>query len=159
MEEMYHPGVQAQWPIGLDEHYGFYDAPLHLSYGYSDPSVHSDQSMPPENHFSAVERNSAVPHHHQNVGYNAPVQGEGPDPTSRPRLTTDQTNILESRFQQDPKPPTDTKKELAQQISLTLDKVNVSWCKKHRVVLVLANFVSRTGIKTGGQRPRTQKRT
>ncbi|MCJ1243776.1 hypothetical protein MMC30_000973 [Trapelia coarctata] len=131
MEEMYHPGVQTQWPMGLDEHYGFYDAPLHLPFGYGDPSIHPDPSMRLENHFPAVERASVVPNHHQGVEYNGSVQAEGPDPTSRPRLTTDQTNILESKFQQDPKPPTDTKKELAQKIGLTLDKVN-NWYQNRR---------------------------
>ena len=126
MEEVYHHGVQAQWLMGLDEEYGFYDAPLHIPFGYGDPSAHSDPSMPPQSHLSPVERASLVPPHHQSVDYNPPVPPEGPDPTSRPRLTTDQTNILEAKFQQDPKPPTDTKKELAQKIGLTLDKVNVS---------------------------------
>lgn len=126
MEDIYQHGVQAQWSTGLEEHYDFYDPPLHLPYGYSDPLVHPDPSMPLANHFSTAERASVVPMHHQSVEYNPPVQVEGPDPTSRPRLTTEQTNILESKFQQDPKPPTDTKKELAQKIGLTLDKVNVS---------------------------------
>lgn len=126
MEEIYHPGVQAQWPTGLDEHYTFYDAPLHLPFGYSDPSVHHDPSMALENHFGAPGGASTAPNHHQSVEYNAPMQADGPDPTSRPRLTAEQTNILEAKFQQDPKPPTDTKKELAQKIGLTLDKVNVS---------------------------------
>jgi len=90
------------------------------------PKRASDPSMPLEYQLFTAEQASVVPIHHQSVEYNAPVQAEGPDPTSRPRLTTEQTNTLESKFQQNPKPTTDTKKELAQEIGLTPDKVNVS---------------------------------
>ena len=57
-----------------------------------------------------------------------PKEAEEPDTSSRPRLTTEQTNILEEHFQRESKPVTDVKKQLAAQIGLPLDKVNVRKC-------------------------------
>lgn len=48
------------------------------------------------------------------------------DASSRPRLTTEQTNVLEEHFQRESKPITEVKKQLAAQVGLPLDKVNVS---------------------------------
>ncbi|MCJ1418536.1 hypothetical protein MMC32_004884 [Xylographa parallela] len=94
----------------------------------SDISQQYDQNYAPH-----VDSPHALPSQHQSLEYNLPFQREAdePDPTSRPRLTTEQTNILETKFQQDPKPPTNTKKDLAQKIGLTLDKVN-NWYQNRR---------------------------
>ena len=44
---------------------------------------------------------------------------------SRPRLTKDQVDTLESQFQAHPKPNSDTKRQLAVQTNLTLPRVAV----------------------------------
>lgn len=44
---------------------------------------------------------------------------------SRPRLTKEQVEILESQFQAHPKPNSNTKRQLALQTSLTLPRVAV----------------------------------
>lgn len=48
------------------------------------------------------------------------------DTLSRPRLTQEQIAILEDEFKGKPKPATDFKKQLAAQIGLSLQRVNVS---------------------------------
>ncbi len=48
------------------------------------------------------------------------------DTLSRPRLTQEQIAILEEEFKEKPKPGTDFKKQLAAQIGLSLQRVNVS---------------------------------
>ena len=48
------------------------------------------------------------------------------DTSSRPRLTTEQTNVLEEHFRLESKPVTDIKRRLADQVGLSLEKVNVS---------------------------------
>lgn len=48
------------------------------------------------------------------------------DTLSRPRLTQEQIAILEDEFKEKPKPGTDFKKQLAAQIGLSLQRVNVS---------------------------------
>lgn len=48
------------------------------------------------------------------------------DTSSRPRLTQDQIAILEDQFKGKPKPCTEFKKQLASQIGLSLQRVNVS---------------------------------
>jgi hypothetical protein len=131
MEELYQNNGQMQWPSSLDELdelQRYYDPPLQVPFGYNGASMPSDSPFQPENHIMATHGTSVVQQsHHQSIDHGAPVtrEAECQDPSSRPRLTTEQTNILESKFQQDPKPPTETKKELAQKIGLTLDKVNV----------------------------------
>lgn len=50
-------------------------------------------------------------------------------PTScdiKPRLTKEQADLLESHYKQQPKPNTATKKGFAEQLNVSLDKVNVS---------------------------------
>ena len=53
------------------------------------------------------------------------------DTSSRPRLTQEQITILEQEFSQLPKPSTDFKKQLADQIGLTLARVNVRCSPVH----------------------------
>lgn len=52
-----------------------------------------------------------------------------PHPTScdiKPRLTKEQHDVLENHYKQQPKPNTQTKKGFAEQLNVSLDKVNVS---------------------------------
>ena len=113
-------------PPELD--YQSYEAPPHIPFPYHSSAVQASSSLHHDFH-QASSADGAIdgPSHQQNTDYPPPLlrEAEGPDPSSRPRLTTEQTNILEAKFQQDPKPPTDTKKEIAQSIGLPLDKVNV----------------------------------
>ncbi|KAL9122470.1 MAG: hypothetical protein Q9187_000980 [Circinaria calcarea] len=51
--------------------------------------------------------------------------------SSRPRLTTEQTNVLEEHFQGESEPITEVKKQLAAQVGLSLDKVN-NWYENRR---------------------------
>ncbi|KAL9105931.1 MAG: hypothetical protein Q9187_008637, partial [Circinaria calcarea] len=51
------------------------------------------------------------------------------DASSRPRLTTEQTNVLEEHFQRESKPITEVKKQLAAQVGLPLDK---NWYQNRR---------------------------
>jgi hypothetical protein len=44
----------------------------------------------------------------------------------KPRLTKEQHDILESHYQKQPKPNTNTKKGFAENLQVSLDKVNVS---------------------------------
>ena len=54
---------------------------------------------------------------------------EDEDTSSRPRLSPDQLAILEEHFQSHQKPNTDFKKQLAEQLGLSLSRVNVSHVK------------------------------
>ena len=49
------------------------------------------------------------------------------EPSTRPRLTKDQVDVLESQFQAQPKPNSNVKRQLAVQTSLTLPRVAVSF--------------------------------
>jgi hypothetical protein len=52
-----------------------------------------------------------------------------PHPTScdiKPRLTKEQHDVLETQYQMQAKPNTQTKKGFAEQLNVSLDKVNVS---------------------------------
>ena len=53
-------------------------------------------------------------------------EGEDEDTSSRPRLSPEQLAILEEHFQSHPKPNTDFKRQLAEQLGLSLSRVNVS---------------------------------
>ena len=152
--------------------YDLYDAQLRqmqipqplpqLPFGYNNGlATYPPQPMYPQHGPAVVtERAAPVPAHPQNLEYEMPLQTptEEPDPSTRPRLTTDQTNILESRFQQDPKPLTNTKRDLAQKIGLTLDKVNV-----RPVPLTVPSgpltVYRRTGIRTAGPKPKMRRST
>ena len=52
---------------------------------------------------------------------------EAEDTATRPRLTQDQIAVLEDNFKGKPKPGTDFKKQLAAQIGLSLQRVNVCY--------------------------------
>lgn len=54
---------------------------------------------------------------------------DGTEPSTRPRLTKDQVDVLESQFQAQPKPNSNVKRQLAVQTNLTLPRVAVSLSK------------------------------
>ena len=62
----------------------------------------------------------------EDAGSTSQREQEETDTSSRPRLTSEQTSVLERNFQTEPKPGTEKKRQLASQVNLTLDKVNVS---------------------------------
>ena len=64
----------------------------------------------------------------EDAGSVSQKEQEETDTSSRPRLTSEQTSVLEKHFQKESKPVTEVKKRLAQQVGLPLDKVNVSIC-------------------------------
>lgn len=68
------------------------------------------------------------------------------DTSSRPRLTQEQIAILEDHFKGKPKPGTEFKKQLALQIGLSLQRVNVSVPRP--VLAARPNAKRRIGIKT-----------
>lgn len=49
----------------------------------------------------------------------------------KPRLTKEQHDILEAHFQKQHKPNTNTKKQVAENLGVSLDKVNVSVLSSH----------------------------
>ena len=122
MEPQYFDGP---YPPEVD--YQSYEAPPHIPFPYNSSGQVSSSVHHDFHPASNVDGSLEGPTHQQNPDYPAPLlrDAELPDPAARPRLTTEQTNILEAKFQADPKPPTDTKKEIAQNIGLPLDKVNV----------------------------------
>ncbi len=73
------------------------------------------------------------------------------DTSSRPRLTQDQISILERHFKGKNKPNTDFKRQLAKQIGLSLQRVNVGIpCGSYRCQ---TDKSYRTGIKTAAPKP------
>jgi hypothetical protein len=54
---------------------------------------------------------------------------DGVEPSTRPRLTKDQVDVLESQFQAQPKPNSNVKRQLALQTNLSLPRVAVSFSK------------------------------
>lgn len=75
----------------------------------------------PPGYHSYVDGNGQQQHHH----YTQPM----PPQMScdiKPRLTKEQHDILESHFQKQNKPSTNTKKGFAETLNVSLDKVNVS---------------------------------
>lgn len=61
---------------------------------------------------------------------------EYPETMSRPRLTKEQVEVLESQFQIHPKPNSNTKRALAMQTNLTLPRVAV-WSSSPKLDLLL----------------------
>ena len=81
-------------------------------------------------------------------------EAEELDTLSRPRLTQDQIAILEKHFKGKNKPNTDFKRQLAKQIGLSLQRVNVG---SHRFPHLASTDKSRrTGIKIAAPKPDTK---
>ena len=76
------------------------------------------------------------------------------DTSSRPRLTQEQISILEKHFKGRNKPNTDFKRQLAKQIGLSLQRVNVGIRRDSRYCWT--NQSCRTGIKIVAPRPDTK---
>jgi hypothetical protein len=79
---------------------------------------------------------------------------DGTEPSTRPRLTKDQVDVLESQFQAQPKPNSNVKRQLAVQTNLSLPRVAVSSQNS------LSNFKTdwcRIGFKTAEQRPNNRR--
>jgi hypothetical protein len=79
---------------------------------------------------------------------------DGVEPSSRPRLTKDQVDVLESQFQAQPKPNSNVKRQLAVQTKLTLPRVAVS---PGNIVCYLETNSRRIGSKTVEQRRSSRK--
>ncbi len=78
-------------------------------------------------------------------------EAEELDTSSRPRLTQDQISILERHFKGKNKPNTDFKRQLAKQIGLSLQRVNVGTLRE--LYDSVTDVSCRTGIKTAAPRP------
>jgi hypothetical protein len=98
---------------------------VHLS---QQPPVRYPQPAPPPQHLESYF--TGHPHgDFADFGHHAAVlddYDDGVEPSSRPRLTKDQVDVLESQFQAQPKPNSNVKRQLAVQTKLTLPRVAVS---------------------------------
>ena len=93
-----------------------------------------DLESSPMNHQSSTSSQQCS--QAEDAGSSSQKEQEETDTSSRPRLTSEQTSVLEKHFQKESKPVTEVKKRLAQQVGLPLDKVNVSdWCLSKRFIM------------------------
>ncbi|MCJ1359740.1 MAG: hypothetical protein MMC33_009742 [Icmadophila ericetorum] len=106
----------------------------------ADPSYYSSEPPLPQQqqhqqrHFESPSINSTASQSNQRQeegGVPMQKDSEETDTSSRPRLTTEQTNILEENFQKESKPVTEVKRQLAARVGLPLDKVN-NWYQNRR---------------------------
>ena len=97
------------------------------AFDFSPYNFSSEPPMLPQQHYDSSPLGPLVTHSmQQNDDRDLSGQKEEEiDASSRPRLTTEQTNVLEEHFQRESKPITEVKKQLAVQVGLPLDKVNV----------------------------------
>lgn len=98
------------------------------AFDFSPYNFSSEPPMRPQQHYDSSPLGPLV---NQSMQYNddrdlSSQREEEIDASSRPRLTAEQTNVLEEHFQRESKPITEVKKQLAAQVGLPLDKVNVS---------------------------------
>lgn len=99
-------------------------APMEHPVGYDGHLRHPQMGYPMDSYLVAhppVEMADFYPHHHPSFE----EYEEYAENLSRPRLTKDQVDTLESQFQAHPKPNSDTKRQLAIQTNLTLPRVAV----------------------------------
>lgn len=143
--------------------YYSYDQPAlqfaDLSYYSSEPPLPPPQQHQQQHRFEPVPTTDIDYQNnqrHEETGTAMQKDSEEADTSSRPRLTTEQTNILEENFQKESKPVTEVKRQLAARVGLPLDKVNVSGLLMLSVIITLASSHTyihhRTGTKTDGQR-------
>ena len=107
----------------------YYNQEDPLAFDFSPYQFSSEPQVPPQQHYhsSPIDPPSAqLAQQSEDPAISAQKEAEEADASSRPRLTTEQTNVLEEHFQRESKPVTDVKKQLAIKIGLPLDKVNVS---------------------------------
>ena len=81
--------------------------PSHVSQHFTQPATSALQDQPNPSYFA-----SNVP---QQISCDI-----------KPRLTKEQHDVLETHYQKQPKPNTNTKKSFAEHLNVSLDKVNVS---------------------------------
>lgn len=97
---------------------------LHSYQAFKDHPYSAPDMMVPE------QMSSSPPREHQTSyaqHYSSPPRKpDDPDNTVRPRLTPAQTTMLEDYYAHTPRPTTQQKRQLAIQLGLTLEKVNVS---------------------------------
>ena len=102
-----------------------------LTFDPSSYSLSSEPPMLPQEHFDTSPKDLSPgqsTHQIEDAGVSIQKEiAEEVDASSRPRLTTEQTNVLEEHFRRESKPITEVKKQLAVQVGLPLDKVNVSY--------------------------------
>ena len=128
-------------------------------YAQHEPAMHGPTPTHPAPHpmlrQESYSNGSGIP-----SGIHGPVYPASPqeepeelDTSSRPRLTQEQISILEKHFKGRNKPNTDFKRQLAKQIGLSLQRVNVGTCPDP--YCCLADKSCRIGIKTVAPRPDT----
>lgn len=83
--------------------------------------------------------------------------GEVQEISTRPRLTKEQSEILEAHFQANHKPSAQVKRQLAIQTNLKLTRVGVSDCESTQWESSRLTFVYRTGSKIDAQRRNNRK--
>lgn len=94
----------------------------------------------------------AGPHQPFDLATRPHMQHNGPPGATdvKPRLTKEQHDILESHFQQQPKPSTNTKRGFAENLGVPVDKINVRTSPHFSLVLTLTS--PRIGSRTDGRR-------
>lgn len=96
---------------------------MEFDYGlYADDGDHHIDLRNP--HFRQEPISMHAQEHFVQPGYGHHLAGLSVD--VKPRLTKEQHDILESHYQQQNKPNTQTKKGFAESLGVSLDKVNVS---------------------------------
>lgn len=97
-------------------HFG-HQVPIHYS-------QHPSQPQRVESYFTGHPHNDFA-----DFGHDASMLDDyedGVETSTRPRLTKEQVDVLESQFQAQPKPNSNVKRQLAAQTKLTLPRVAVS---------------------------------
>ena len=140
-----------------------------IEYGYHDYPIPFQSTIPLQQHYANGGNDPvSLEMEHRLEDYNNSQEERGTtrkepeemDTSSRPRLTTDQTNVLEEHFRREAKPITDVKRKLADQIGLSLEKVNVcsqldSFSTSNS--LLTTNLLARTGTRIAGLRRSTSR--
>ncbi len=70
----------------------------------------------------------------------------------KPRLGRDEVDILEEEFKQNPKPPTQTKRQYAEEMGVDLARINVGRWFSFRKRVMGADYFTRIGSKTDEQK-------
>ena len=106
-----------------------YDSAMHLTSPIHPFSMHQSYFQDPyyadDNALFYVSQNEPTALQQSNAKI-AEEEADDEDTSSRPRLSPEQLAILEEHFQSHQKPNTDFKKQLAEQLGLSLSRVNVS---------------------------------
>jgi hypothetical protein len=113
---MNYPGTQYTFSPEHGVHVG-HQAPIHYPQPTSQPQ-HLDRYFLAHSHSDFADFT-----HHASM---MDEYDDSAEPSTRPRLTKDQVDVLESQFQAQPKPNSNVKRQLAVQTNLTLPRVAVS---------------------------------